>query len=119
MRPPCETIVKYILPMIRAFLAKELIESGLTQEEAAQKLGLTQSAISRYIKEQRGITDYSKDEELISSIENFIKKEGGGSKEKLSGIAQNICEFCMSLRDKPELTCIPKMDLNKPKENNK
>ena len=103
--------------MIRAFLAKGLIESGLTQEEAAKKLGLTQSAISRYVKEQRGLTDYSKDEELISSIEEFVKKEGRGDEDKLSEIAQNLCEFCMSLRNRPELTCIPKTELDKSKNN--
>lgn len=87
----------------------------MTQEEAAKKLGLTQSAISRYIKEQRGLTDFSKDEELINSIEEFFMKYKG-DEQKISEVAQNICEVCITLRNKPELTCFPKSRKEKLKE---
>ncbi len=105
--------------MIRAFLAKELVENqGMTQEEAAKKLGLTQSAISRYIKEQRGMTDFSKDEELIKSVEVFFKQYED-SDQKISDIAANICEVCLTLRDKPELICFPRSEDAKLKDKEK
>ena len=50
----CETIGKYVLPVFRSLIAKELINTHkLTQVEAAQRLGTTQAAISQYINSKR------------------------------------------------------------------
>ena len=54
MKLPCEEAIWYILPRIRADIAKELIDSGLSQKEVSNKLGLTQSAISQYLHKKRG-----------------------------------------------------------------
>ena len=50
---PQEIEVWYILPAIRRELSKSLIKRGLSQKEIASKLGITESAISQYIKEKR------------------------------------------------------------------
>ena len=54
MKPPCELIVWYVIPTIRAELAKELIKLGLSQKEVSERLGITQSAVSQYVKDKRG-----------------------------------------------------------------
>lgn len=51
---PYEIIVLEVLPAARALIAKKLIENGLSQKEAAEKLGLTQPAISQYKRNLRG-----------------------------------------------------------------
>jgi predicted transcriptional regulator len=52
----CETIGKYVLPVFRAFVAKELVNNHkFTQVEAAQKLGTTQAAISQYLNSKRAL----------------------------------------------------------------
>jgi len=52
---PCETTVKYLLPAFRAMVAKELIRKHhFSQVKAAEKLGITQAAISQYLYEKRG-----------------------------------------------------------------
>jgi uncharacterized protein len=54
MKPPCEVIVWYVIPTIRAELAKELVKMGMSQKEISMRLGITQSAVSQYIKDKRG-----------------------------------------------------------------
>ncbi|NHQ60030.1 helix-turn-helix domain-containing protein [Chlorobium sp. BLA1] len=51
---PCEKAVWYHLPQIRADLAIELVKSGMTQSQAAKKLGVTPAAVSQYIHKKRG-----------------------------------------------------------------
>lgn len=55
MRPPCESMVKSVLPAFRSLVAKALIEKyNFSQTTAARKLGTTQAAISYYLYSKRG-----------------------------------------------------------------
>jgi hypothetical protein len=54
MKLPCELIVWYVIPTIRAELAKELVRMGMSQKDVSERMGITQSAVSQYIKEKRG-----------------------------------------------------------------
>ena len=50
----CEIVGKRALPVFRALIAKELVNTyGLTQSEAANKLGKSQVAISLYVNSKR------------------------------------------------------------------
>jgi predicted transcriptional regulator len=52
----CETIGKYVLPIFRALVARQLVSTyHLTQVDAAKKIGTTQAAISQYISSKRAI----------------------------------------------------------------
>jgi predicted transcriptional regulator len=54
MDPQCEIIGKYVLPIFRSMLAKELVQKyHLSQTEAAKKLGTTQAAVSQYLSSKR------------------------------------------------------------------
>ena len=51
---PQEIAVWYVLPSLRREIAKELIKiPGLNQKRAAEILGVTEAAISQYIKSKR------------------------------------------------------------------
>ena len=54
MKLPCEIVVWYLLPSIRGELAKELSRTGLQQKKIASRLGITQPAVSQYLKDKRG-----------------------------------------------------------------
>lgn len=52
---PEELASKSVIPAIRALIVKRLVEDhGMTQQEAAQLLGVTQPAVSKYLHEKRG-----------------------------------------------------------------
>jgi len=67
-RTPCEQLIWNGIPAIRKELAEALIkEFGLSQREAAEKLGLTPAAICQYLSKKRGKTD-AFDEAIIKEI---------------------------------------------------
>ena len=91
MKPPCELIVWYVIPTIRAELAKELIKLGLSQKEVSEKLGITQSAVSQYVKDKRG-KGIPVNKKVRKAIKELAKQiaEGGTSRDVIPG----ICAVC-------------------------
>lgn len=62
---PSEIEAKSLIPAVRAILAKKLIkEYALKEEDVAKVLGITQAAVSNYVRGTRG------DVELISKLES-------------------------------------------------
>jgi predicted transcriptional regulator len=63
---PSEIESKSLIPAVRAILARELVKvRGLKEEEVARLLGITQAAVSNYIRGTRG------DIELISKLSSL------------------------------------------------
>jgi len=53
---PAELEARLSIPMVRSILARKLIlEHSFTQEEAAKAMGVTQAAISNYLRGVRGM----------------------------------------------------------------
>ena len=103
LRPPCELVVRYVLPTFRSLVSKELIEKHhFSQVDAAEKLGTTQAAISHYLYSKRG-------DKRMSQLETISKIQSAAS-EVAQGIANdeltitdtmlNFCKLCTILRDK-------------------
>ncbi|NCO97546.1 MAG: transcriptional regulator, partial [Candidatus Aenigmarchaeota archaeon] len=55
MKPFCEVITSSVLPAVRSIMARELLTTyKMTQQEAADILGITQAAVSQYSRQSRG-----------------------------------------------------------------
>ena len=62
---PSEIEAKSLIPAVRAILAKKLIkEYSIKEEDVARVLGITQAAVSNYVRGTRG------DVELITKLES-------------------------------------------------
>lgn len=73
LKMPQEIEVWYILPAIRKELAKSLIKDyKLSQRETAKRIGLTEAAVSQYIKEKRG-KDIKFNDNILKEIRSSAK----------------------------------------------
>jgi predicted transcriptional regulator len=93
----CEESVWYILPLIRKEFAKSLIKDhGLTQRKAAEKLGITEAAVSQYISKKRGDLKIS-DPTIKKEIKVSTKRIANGDVEVMK---IEICRVCHLLQAK-------------------
>jgi predicted transcriptional regulator len=70
MDPQCEIIGKYVLPIFRSMLAKELVQKyNLSQTEAAKHLGTTQAAVSQYLSSKRAYKGTEQVEQYLPQIQ--------------------------------------------------
>jgi len=90
-RTPCEYMLWNGIPTIRKELAEALIKQfGLSQRQAAEKLGITPSAVCQYLTKKRGKTDIFDEkimEEITISAELIMKANG-------SDVYIETCRIC-------------------------
>jgi hypothetical protein len=94
MKIPCELIVWYVLPSIRRELARELVEKHhLSQAEVARRFGVTDAAISQYLKAKRGT---SKEIENSGKYDEFKKEVEVAAVRIMNGsdIVTETCRVC-------------------------
>ncbi len=94
MKCPCEIIVWDVLPCIRAALAIELVEMGLSQNEISKMLGITQAAVSQYRSKKRG-TKLDFQHDARAAIKKLADDLVHGS---VDDPVVRICKICMIVR---------------------
>ncbi len=99
MDQECIIITKSILPAVRASIARIMKDKyGWSQERIAEKLGVVQVAVSKYINKK-----YSKE---VAAISRYIDEKGigkelvaqiiqGKSKTSINNEIDNICAEIM------------------------
>jgi predicted transcriptional regulator len=102
MSTTCEKVARHILPLYRAFIAKELIEKhGYTQVKTAKKLGTTQAAISQYLASKRGYKGIPNYDAIVSDVQAAaagVAKRMAKTDVSREEFGESFCELCTALR---------------------
>ncbi len=99
MKTPCEIVVWYVLPTIRRELAKELVDIyGLKQSTVAKMFGVTDAAISQYLKNKRGGSSVIETSEQYDVFEDEVKVSARLLAEGKSDISSEMCRICTAIK---------------------
>lgn len=94
-RTSCEFVIWNVVPAIRREIAKSMINNfGLSQKEAAEKLGVTPAAVCQYVSKKRGkidIIDEITTKEINISAERIIQNGG-------TSVVPETCRICKIMR---------------------
>ncbi|MCX6644212.1 MAG: helix-turn-helix domain-containing protein [Candidatus Bathyarchaeota archaeon] len=98
---PCEVGVKTVLPAVKAIMARSIVEKhGLNEKQTAELLGISQSAVSRYVSKERGnllaIENATEVLTLIDQMVTHLIKEPNNKTE----ILKLFCQTCKAIREK-------------------
>jgi len=96
MKPPCEVAVKELLPLIRALVAKELKAKGFSQAKIADLIGVTQPAVSGYLK-LKVDKDPLYSEEVVT-ISKWLASDLASETLPSSEAVKGICTLCTNLK---------------------
>ncbi|MEM1946189.1 MAG: helix-turn-helix domain-containing protein [Candidatus Caldarchaeum sp.] len=95
---PAEIESKVTIPMLRALTAKKLVcEKNFTQEQVARVLGVTQAAVSNYLRGVRGWSvEWERNEELNKWVDKVV--EAVMENQSREEIAKRINEAVKNIR---------------------
>jgi len=99
MKIPCEVVVWHVLPVIRKELANELVTvHNVTQAEVARRFGVTNAAVSQYIRKKRGessaIEQCPSYPVFLSSVKESANRIASGG----ATIENETCRLCNIVR---------------------
>ncbi len=99
-KPPCEWRVRELIPVIRASIAKILVEKhGYSIYQASKVMGVTPAAVSNYLTMKRSranvVQEILEDEKSSKLINEFVKKMVAGELE----VGEALCALCRRLAD--------------------
>lgn len=97
---PSEIIVEKFLPAFRGMITRKLNKKGLTQQEIADKLGITQAAVSKYISDSDNIDKRFKENQLMKTKTEEIAEELISHQIDEYKILSEILELIHALEDR-------------------
>ncbi|MEM3407953.1 MAG: helix-turn-helix domain-containing protein [Candidatus Micrarchaeia archaeon] len=87
---PCEFMVTELLPTIRKETVKFLISKNYSQREVSKMIGISEAAVSLYLKKKRGLHK----KELEKIITDYIQKNYDFNRT----FTENVCNLCNDFR---------------------
>ncbi len=97
----CETVGKYLMPMFRSMVAKELVGTHkLTQMQASEILGTSQAAVSQYLSSRRAVGGSEKFSDLLPKLKTMANRTADRLMTKQitwKEVSRDFCNICSSL----------------------
>ncbi len=91
----CDVLVRKMLPSMRAEMVSRLVsERGLSQSEAARRLGVTRAAISQYVSRKRGNSEVRFSSEVSTLIDRWALALDTGESDI------TLCDVCKCAKKK-------------------
>jgi predicted transcriptional regulator len=85
----CDIMVRNFLPPMRAEMVSRLVQKrGLSQSDAAKRLGVTRAAVSQYMSKMRGVGECEISSELDLLIDRWALAVVTGESDI------NLCDVC-------------------------
>lgn len=85
----CDSMVRTLLPPMRAEMVSRLVQKrGLSQSDAARKLGVTRAAVCQYMSRKRGTGEVEISSELDLMIDRWALAVITGESDI------NLCDVC-------------------------
>jgi len=95
----CEVMVKQIIPAVRVDVTKQLYSRyHFNQEYIAEKLGITQAAVSKYLsgKYTQEIKKLERDK-IVKNISDDVIKAIIKKTFNKSSFEKTVCKYCMEM----------------------
>jgi len=91
----CDSMVRTLLPPMRAEMVSRLVQKqGLSQSDAAKKLGVTRAAVCQYLSRKRGAGEVNISTELDLMIDRWALAVVTGDSDI------NLCDVCQCAKKK-------------------
>lgn len=92
----CDSMVRTLLPPMRAEMVSRLVQkNGLSQSDAAKKLGVTRAAVCQYLSRKRGAGEVQISSELDLMIDRWALAVVTGQSDI------NLCDVCQCVLKRP------------------
>lgn len=100
MKTPCEIVVWYVLPTIRREIAREMVTTyRMKQSDVGHIFGVTDAAISQYLKKKRGGSQLIEESEHYPQFLEEVKKSSKLIVDGKSDMSAELCRICNFIKE--------------------